>query len=350
VSGTHDPWALPSAGSFLADARELLGDGGGMLLAGPSMPADVCRALLAFLRGRDGGLVVRRLAPQAGLSPATSLAREFGSAGGDVPSLASDIGLADHVALVEVPAIPDGQIHWEAFLNRFLSARRQQVAALSVLLICRYRPSLATRVPIVKWGGRFRRHDITIWADLHAPLDRAEPLAALAEALAVELGGWRLDLAASIAAASVDDLLDPLALLESWQGDAILDDDCIGGVRTSCSIALLKGGETAELRQRIWRAQLRALFPWIEELRQRVISRHRRQLIVDQQQRLLGIRSLEEIEFGGLAHQLRSKVSPVEADLLRVLSRIRNDLAHHRIVAAADLSVVLQNLKRAGYG
>jgi hypothetical protein len=64
----------------------------------------------------------------------------------------------------------------------------------------------------------------------------------------------------------------------------------------------------------------------------------------------MGATSIEDIEFGGIAHQLAIKVSNTEYDLLRALARLRNDLAHHRPVAKADLQHILQNLNRSGYG
>jgi hypothetical protein len=147
----------------------------------------------------------------------------------------------------------------------------------------------------------------------------------------------------------VEDLLDMLNFLEAWRDVAATEPDFIDGVKTTCSVALFERGELPELRQRIWRAQLRSLFPWIEELRQKVIARYSKQLIVDGQQRALGARTLEDLEFGAIEYQLRSKVPPGEADLLRALARLRNDLAHRRAVVTDDLWIVIQGLKRSVY-
>lgn len=351
MNQAEDPWELPSARAFLAEAAGLLDDGGGVLVGGASMPPGLPSGFEAFLHGRHTRLVVRRVAPDAAANPAATVAAAFENREiMDVAGLVADASLADHVALITPGGTSVASEAWLVFLRRFLDARNAARATLSVYLICSATSDKLGHLPSVAWRGRLRRLDITIWADLHAPLSRYEPLASLAEALAVELGAWRLDLAGAIAAAPFEDLLDPVALIDSWRGAAAIEPDLMDGVPTVCSIALLESGAMAELRQRIWRAQLRALFPWIEELRQRVIDRHRKRLIITQQQKLLGVHMPEDIEFGGIAYQLRSKVTPVEAEFLLALARLRNDLAHHRPVASGDLSLVLQNLKRAGYG
>lgn len=350
MSPVGDPWELPSCRAFLDEAAELLAGGGGALVGGPSLPPGLPRGLEIFLRNRHSTLVIRRLEPDIAASPVEVIAAEFGIEAADVWGLVRATGLSDHVVLVDMVGKTVATPGWAGFLRRVLAAQSRGRSFFSIFLMFPEFPTSAEGLPTLAWGGRLRRLDITIWADLHAPLSRVEPLTSLAAALAVELGAWRLDLAAAIAAAPAEDLLDPLTFLETWRNATQAEEDFIDGVKATCSVALLECGELSELRQRVWRAQLRALFPWIEELRQKVIVRHSRQLIVDQQQRAMGARTLEDIEFGAIEYQLRSKVPPVEADLLRALARLRNDLAHHKPVAPADLGLVLQNLKRAGYG
>lgn len=318
-----------------------------------SQPSGGALALSTYLMGLGGrDLVVRLVCPKSGEMPAEVIANAFGSSSFTAQDLVRDIDLQDHVALVELGFLPDPEkdgYPWFAFLRRFLTLRVNHPSAVSIFMFTSTRPSDESTLPVVNWGGRFKRLDTTIWADLHAPASRRDPMARLAEALAVELGVWRLDLAAQIAAASHDDLLDISALLtegDSRESEAIDDFD---GSRTECTLSLLRRGDTAVVNHRIWRAQLRALFPWIEEIRQRVIEKHRSRLAVTPQQREMGATSIEDIEFGGIAHQLAIKVTNTEYDLLRALARLRNDLAHHRPVAKADLQHVLQNLGRSGY-
>ena len=347
------PWGLPSAEGFLAEAALQVDAGGAVLIRGPSQPAGAAIAFSSYLSGQGGReFIVRSVCPTSDELPAEAVAFALGSSGLTAQDLVCDLALQDHVALVELGPLADSEMtrnQWFAFLRRFLTQRTKSPCSLSIFLFASTGPGDEPSFPIVRWGGRLKRLDTTIWADLHAPANRKEPMARLAEALAVELGVWRLDIAAQIAAATHEDLLDIGGLLTEVQlrdSDAVDDFD---GASTECTLNLLRRGETATVNHRIWRAQLRALFPWIEEIRQRVIERHRSRLAVTPQQREMGARTIEDIEFGGIAHQLAIKVPNTEYDLLRALARLRNDLAHHRPVAKADVQHVLQNLGRSGY-
>ncbi len=97
----------------------------------------------------------------------------------------------------------------------------------------------------------------------------------------------------------------------------------------------------ALLTRRIWRAHLRSLFPWIEEVRQKVIARYDRRLTIDHFQRDLGAKTVEDIEFGGIVKQLISAVQPREGDFLRAMWNMRNDLAHRKPAAGSDLKQAL---------
>jgi len=345
MSLAENPWDLPSARAFLTEAAELLADGGGVIVGGTSMPGALPKALETYLRARLGGHFIRVLVPEPATPPAQTVATLFGSNASDVEGLVRDDSLMDHVLLVDLPNSGANAAPWTVFLRRFLVSRQSAGSYFSILLISPSPLENAEGLPVLAWGGRLQRIDVSIWADLHVPLGRIEPLASLAEALSVELGAWRLDLAGAIAGAPTEDLLQPMKFLESWGGAAIHEADFLSGVEIECSTALLERGAQLELNHRIWRAQLRAFFPWIEELRQWVIERHRKLLVVDQEQQRLGVRTLEDIEFGGIARQLRSKVAPVEADLLGALARLRNDLAHHKPVESGDMWLVLQSLK-----
>ena len=94
------------------------------------------------------------------------------------------------------------------------------------------------------------------------------PAMAAAAALAVELCGWRLDLAEAIVRAGRDDLMDPVGWLERRGAHPLGDARQFGGNAMRCPMALLLARDRTELERRIWRAQLIAVFPWIEEARQ----------------------------------------------------------------------------------
>lgn len=228
------------------------------------------------------------------------------------------------------------------FLGRFLKERAAAGAGLAVLLLTSASCKGGDGLPLVAWNGRLRRIDVTIWADLHAPLERPEPLAMLAAALAVDLCGWRLDLAAEIARARRQDLLDPFNWLKLRMGHAA--SPCrLNGQGMACPLALFEQGKDDEIRGRIWRAQLTALFPWLETHRQRVIEQHRRLLRVDQHLHDLGVRDVSDLEFGALAWQLRNRLGRAEVETIDTLAALRNDLAHRKAVRPDFLDRALRN-------
>lgn len=232
---------------------------------------------------------------------------------------------------------------WWTFLARFRDAREKAGTGVALIVSGVHRTDkLPLEVRTIVWGDRLRRLDVALWADMHAAEERTEPLAGLAAALGVELCGWRLDLVAEVVRAGRDDLIDPLAWLERREDEPIEGERRLGGVAMRCPIALLREGKKVELERRIWRAHLSALFPWIEDLRQKAIDRHRRLLRINDHLRALGISDVSEIELGPLAWQLRSQVGRDEAARLDRLARIRNALAHRKPAPADDLDLALR--------
>ncbi len=322
-------------------------EGGAILAGGPSMPPGILQALERYFTEARPELAVRRVQVEAGPLPVEIVAAGFGLDTPDVATLASCRELLEHVALVEFPEELGGELVkvWRLFVRRFAKARAEHWGALAILVL----PGNAgveafMGLSKVAWNGRLRRIDAAIWANTHAPAARGEPLDALAEALAVELGGWNLCLVERIARARDEDLLEPNRLLESLLdilGHPPGNQDSLDGHGFTCSLRLLETKEDALLTRRIWRAHLRALFPWIEEVRQKVIARYSRRLTVDHFQRDLGAKTVEDIEFGGIVKQLISTVQPREGDFLRTMWNMRNDLAHRKPAAGSDLKQAL---------
>jgi hypothetical protein len=238
---------------------------------------------------------------------------------------------------------PAARRAWRTFAVRFRDVRDEAgIGASLVLAGVPAQEWLPHGLGCLRWGDRMRRVDIAIWADLHAPAERPEPLASLASALAVELCGWRLDLAEAIVRAGRDDLMDPVGWLERRGGDPLEDARQFGGNSMRCPMALFLAGDRTELERRIWRAQLIAVFPWIEEARQTTVTIYRRLLTVDEHLRALGVRDVEEIEWGALARQLRTRIPREEAQRLDCFGRIRNALAHRKAAPPMDLALALR--------
>ena len=208
-----------------------------------------------------------------------------------------------------------------------------------VLAIDKAAPALGAAAEVA-WGGRLRRSDVAVWSEINAPLDRGEPLAMLATALAVDLCGWRLDLAEVLARAWDEDLLAPLAWLAARCGDGIEEraDCALNDARMACPIRLQREGNRLELERRVWGAQLGALFPRLEERRQEIIARHRDKLRLDRA-RYPWIEAVDNLEIATAAFQLDAAVPREEAAMLHSLRRIRNNLAHRTPAAREDLAL-----------
>lgn len=343
-------WGLPSGQRFLADASAMVTPGGGLIAVSPAAPPRFGEALEGFFRATQPQWAVRRAVPDGDTGPATVVGDLFDRPESDLDSLLSDASLVDHVAIIDLDPGCDVVDQWIVFLRRFLMASRSEGGSVAIVLVSPFVACGAPVNPCLVWKNRLQRTDINIWADLHVNRRLHEPLASLAAATAVEVGGWRLDVVAALAASAVEDIFEPIEMLEQWRGTAVGEVDAVGREEIQCCVDLLEREKRNELLKRVWRAQLRILFPWVEEFRQQIIDRHRRKLIVTPEQRNLGVNSLEDIELGGLLYQLRSKVSVGEADLIAALARLRNDLAHRRAVAYRDVLVVLQGHISAGYG
>lgn len=334
-----DPWELPAPRRFLFDIESEIARGALVVIGDASLPGGFDSALRTYFRNR--GFVVEALTPDSRHLPAEAVATAFASTP-DLRRLARDSSLTDHLASISTECLDEAAITgWRLFLARFLREKEGPGDGLRVLLKVNSEGEDWSTLPHVMWRGRLRRTDVSVWADLHAPLSRQEPLATLAAALAIDLCGWRLDLAADIARARREDLLNPIGWLELHISRAVAATCMLNDEPMECPLALLKQGREEEIRRRIWKAQLTALFPWLESHRQRVLEKHHRLLRVDGQLRDLGLRDVNDLELGRIARQLRSRIGRAESDLLECLAALRNDLAHRRVVDSETLNRAL---------
>lgn len=339
MSSRPDPWSLPSAAAFLDEIEAAHDLGFAAIGADPAMPEGCDRALRARLDARSQEVCAA--VAEAGRQPVDILA--------DILRSPAHVGAMCDAAFCSTTVIVDlsdldtaSRYEWSTFAARFRDTRDQAGRGVSLVLAgVPVRESLPEKLGCLRWADRMRRVDIAIWADLHSPAERPEPVGSLAAALAVELCGWRIDLAGAVVRARRDDLVDPVGWLERRGADPLHGARQFGGKAMHCPMALLLAGDRKELERRVWRAQLVALFPWIEEARQATITRHRRLLIVDEHLLALGVRDVEEIELAALAWQLRNRIPRAEAQKLDCFGRIRNALAHRKAALPVDLLFAL---------
>ncbi|WP_287833560.1 hypothetical protein [Acidiphilium sp.] len=227
---------------------------------------------------------------------------------------------------------------WSIFFERFVADRASGRSG-PALLVADLRPELT--VPgesiLQSWRTGLRRGDLVIWAEEHLPTTRDGLAADLAVVLAVELCAWRLDLAASLVQARLEDLAEPVTWLSRRTELPIFGPD------PPCPLAILAQDRKNEVHKRIWRAQLTTLFPEIEERRLEVVATHRSRLQLDNHLLDLGVASIDEMELGALRFQLRRYLTRTESEQLDTLVHARNALAHRRPVDPED---ALQLLRR----
>lgn len=343
MSGRADPWSLPSAAAFLDELEEAHDRGLVAVHVDPAMPDGWDRALRLRLEARPQEVCTA--VAQYGRQPIDTVAEILGAEAH--LNAVCEAAYCSTTVIMDLSGLEaDARRPWWTFAARLRDAR--EAAGIGTSLVLAGVPAqerLPDGLAFLRWGDRTRRVDVAIWADLHAPTERPEPLASMAIALAVELCGWRLDLVEAIVRAGREDLMDPIGWLERRGAEPLDGARQFNGSAMRCAMALLRAGDQSELERRIWRAQLASVFPWIEEARQAIITRYRRLLVVDEHLHALGVRDADEIELGALARQLRARIPRDEAQRLDCLGRIRNALAHRKPAPPADLAAALRGVR-----
>lgn len=341
------PWTLPVSEAFFVRAIDRLTKTGAAELAvDPATPPGLLEETLARLRARDRDVDV--IAPGAEL-PAATLGRALGAT-----PIAGDLAAAPHLerraALIDARRLASESAiaGWRTFLDRFAAARGRRGGGLVLALLA---PASPDAPEALRWSSRLRRSDCMIWADAHLPAEREGVTGSLAASLAVEVCGWRLDLAKALAQAAPKDLADPLAWLERRPEPPEAEPHPLNKEAFSCPLILRKRNPEA-LRRRVWRAHLAALFPMLEDHRIQLIQRNRKLLRLDERAESFGVREIEELELGVLRWQLQNQVGQQEKRHLDRLVSIRNRLAHRQPADPEDVSHLLsaEAQKRAAQG
>lgn len=247
------------------------------------------------------------------------------------------------VILVELPKDGSALRGWEVFLQRFMRSRLKDGSGLSIIMFGKSDSSLAPHdaANFWNWSNEFRRVDAQVWTDLHMPVESPDIYHALASSIAGNLLGWRFDLITKFALCRINDLFDPIGWLRRRDELASSNSRGFNGSPFECPLFLLHQGLIERLRSRLWRAQIAALFPWLEDQRQRFLERYRENLRVNAQLVSIGVKDIDQIELGAMHYQLRNKLRSHERDHLERLARIRNALAHRQPAEATDLQLAL---------
>lgn len=338
-----EPWHLRSGVQFLDEVTEALYDGGAWITPDASFPDDFVGALQNRLH--DDRWRVASLPAAGPDKPLNRVAEVF-----DVSPTRLALttpALSQHVVVVELrDARPAEIASWVEFATRFAPTRRKEGTGLSLCVLSQAAPPPDIRAPA--WLGRIRRADAALWADVHALTDRPEPLGHLIHAISIELLGWRLDLAQSFMQVAPPDALDPLSWLARREEKPQITASEFDGRPFACPLHLLRQQDSRQLRNRLWRAHLTAIFPWIEDQRQHLLSHYRDALtLTDLHREKFHIDDVAELEVSEIARQLGSlSLLPREQQVACfALGNIRKDLAHRKPAKGLDLARALEAFK-----
>lgn len=328
----ENPWQLPSTHRLLEQVASSRIDGGAWVVVDRHCPDGLPEALVAFCRSGGDEVVAQVLGDWQGRTPAAAIGDAWGVSSDDVVALANNSLLTDHVLVIDLRGASADEVDgWKRFLRRVMKAVGD-IACGSMFVVALEEADAG----LAGVDGRrvLKRLDARLWAGLRLRSGLEPPVDLLAESLAVELGCLDLELIARIVGGGYEELLDPKHHFhDEWK---------------SC---VLKRGEDYSLagfENAAWRAQVQALFPWLEERRHDIVARHGKWLSINDSQVRLGVDEIGQIELGGIARQLHSRVPVQERDYLWALARVRNALAHRRLAPPNELELALRVARKGG--
>lgn len=352
-------WDLPGPASFLETIeQDLRGQQNVLLVLPRRVPEGFVEALRLRVARNDlwawrlvaapnGGppLEVLRsmLCPGASLANARALAEE--------PHLG---GFIVCVAAVDPPRVPA----WLAFLREYQQAHRNCGALGPQLCLHLAAPDVPSPVREPGLGVRTYRDvadalDLRLFAAqlLRASPDRGRRRELRAELL-VELAGADPDLARRLATWDWPQLLQPLRGLAAYaqergwtlaRSTATWEDgtaDIVEGRSVAHSAVLALRGTRDELTRRLWRAELKVLFPFLEEERVRWIRHFQASLRPPFPTRTGRVDEPRDLELSHLLYLVRHHAPPATVARLETLVTMRNALAHSEPIAGDGLAVL----------
>jgi hypothetical protein len=362
-------WELPGPAAFLRAAWEDVRGGKNVVLALPAtVPPGLHDGLLALVRQAEMWAWRDFRAGDEAAGPAAlveKLHQRFAppKVGGVVLSadtLAGDPRLADTVIWVEgITAMcwPT----WRAFLRQYERACQMRPEQGRGLFCVPLASQMAGQVPepavalsVRRWWGVVGGIDLLLDLSLRADVGPMPALhRRLALAVACELAGTDAALARALAGLGLRQLLEPQEFLRAdaarrgWNADRARrpnwEDGMIDGVNGEDvvhSVALAVRGDDAEVRRRIWQAEVAVLYPFLEEQRLRLLPRLRPYLRLPVETTYGPVDDIFDLELGQLVHFLRGRNLPRELwRLLNLLTDMRHALAHLRPVPVEYLFV-----------
>lgn len=345
-------WDLPGPAGWLDEALDRLGDGMVVLeiQAARSAALPLAFEKAAHQRGFASTAFVR-LQPEHLDLPVVAailegaLSADDRPARGNMEAIVNNQDMEGIVVWVEVPAgkAADGAFirSWSSFCGAFLEQReRSSLLDPPAIVIAgpRGMPAMDRKLPVFRFENRVGRDDARlVFGQAGRGRQRSRLERLLGAELVVELAGWDLIEVERLAGIKLEKLLDPDVLLALGEQDEAGDGHVVSDLfedRSFPSLSSLEGAAGRdEIEHRVWRAQVRGLFPWLEEIRQIAIRRFsgKFQLPLRSYDNQV-ISSPEDLEWGQMEFSLRGRMTQSESRLISVMKNIRNKLAHRKPV------------------
>jgi hypothetical protein len=336
----YSAWDLPGLGVFVSEIGRCLEKRLALVRDDPAMPDGLAEAMIKCLE-RDFP-VIEEIQPQSDVSPAECIAENFGA----LPQLSALLSpaLDQSLAIIDLSGLDKpAQKAWHVFLQRFAAEAEpsENGVALAVFGLAKY-PLDDEGLPVLRWSETLRYGDLIIWAEEHLPANREGLEAEFAVSVSAQMCGWRLDLLKNFVCANIEDLANPLTWLSQRDEAPLPGARKISKNLLQCPLHLLQT-ESEELERRVWRGQLVALFPWLEEKRISLVNKYRGELKINDHLRSLGVTEVDEIELGALAYQLSGRLNAKALEKLYCLKRLRNSLAHRKPGEPSDILNIISD-------
>lgn len=246
---------------------------------------------------------------------------------------------------------------WAEFLQRFAHACRAHSAGDCGQVVITVDGVISTGrvgddpgLQVVRWERRLSRLDALIQVGQVMPYQGRSSLERdLRIAIAMELAGYDLAFAARLTAAPLGELLEAKVLLEKeagrrgWSGQPGKEAWAAGrvdeydGQRFEHGASLAARGDTDGLRKRLWQAQLKVVFPALEERRLDIVHRFSKSLR-PMETRFGYVDRIEDLEISHILEQVRRyRLGPEYVSKLAHMNELRKALAHLDPVRALDL-------------
>lgn len=351
----HPWWGLGGPARFLDRAAAGVAGPSGVLALG--LPSPVPDGWLQALIDRiDEQVASTPVAVDAsvgllGRSPVRMLATAAGletSGLRVVADFLDDPAVADTVFVVHGAKAEDWR-QWSLFLRGFRADRearpRSGAPSIAMVLPRSVYPEdvrAAFGAAPLRWMGAVSRLDTRIFVEGLSGRPDDDLLSRAAIETTVELAGWDRELAKGLAALSPKQQLDPRDVLAEyakayagqvpcWENGLV---DMWDGSPHVSTLALIAAGDEWALRSRLWAAQVRAVFPFINSVRSAYVDKYRslllRRLPYEKtfNDRKVVYEQADKLELFDLMVLLRGAMPQAERTLLADCLTLRRMMAH----------------------